>query len=136
MGTIFLSVNIKKSLKIKINIEIELENEKSKKYVFELKDLPIKIGRSHCNINIQKSSISKLHATIDFVNDIFFYRDEHSTNGSTLLIKEDDFLKIRKSMNFKLEDIPFVIEEINGDLSNDEINDDDDEDEEEEEEEK
>ena len=39
-------------------------------------------------------------------------------------------------MNFKLEDIPFVIEEINGDLSNDEINDDDDEDEEEEEEEK
>ncbi len=139
LGTIFLSVNIKKSLKIKINIEIELENEKSKKYVFELKDLPIKIGRSHCNINIQKSSISKLHATIGFENDIFFYRDEHSTNGSTLLIKEDDFLKIRKSMNFKLEDIPFVIEEINGDLSNDinnEINDDDDEDEEEEEEEK
>ena len=35
-----------------------------------------------------------------------------STNGSTLLIKEDDIMKIKGEMNFKLEDISFNIKEI------------------------
>ena len=134
LGSIFLSINIKKSLKIKINIQIELENEKSQKYIFEIKDLPIKIGRSNCNINIPKPSVSKLHSSIDYENDNFFYKDENSTNGSTLLIKEDDFLKLKGKMNFKLEDIPFTIKESNGSIE-DEINVDNDEEEEEEEEE-
>ena len=134
LGSIFLSINIKKSLKIKINIQIELENEKSQKYIFEIKDLPIKIGRSNCNINIQKPSISKLHSCIDYENDNFFYKDENSTNGSTLLIKEDDFLKIKGKMNFKLEDIPFTIKENNANIES-QINVDNDEEEEDEEEE-
>ena len=134
LGSIFLSINIKKSLKIKINIQIELENEKSQKYIFEIKDLPIKIGRSNCNINIPKPSVSKLHSSIDYENDNFFYKDENSTNGSTLLIKEDDFLKLKGKMNFKLEDIPFTIKESNGNIE-DGINVDNDEEEEEEEEE-
>ena len=134
LGSIFLSINIKKSLKIKINIQIELENEKSQKYIFEIKDLPIKIGRSNCNINIPKPSVSKLHSSIDYENDNFFYKDENSTNGSTLLIKEDDFLKLKGKMNFKLEDIPFTIKESNGNIE-DAINVDNDEEEEEEEEE-
>lgn len=112
LGTIFLSINIKKSLKVKINIEVELENEKSQKYSFEIKDLPIKIGRSHCNINIPKPSVSKLHSSIDYENDNFFYKDENSTNGSTLLIKEDDFLKLRGKMSFKLEDMAFNIRKL------------------------
>jgi hypothetical protein len=134
LGTIFLSINIKKSLKVKINIEVELENEKSQKYSFEIKDLPIKIGRSHCNINIPKPSVSKLHSSIDYENDNFFYKDENSTNGSTLLIKEDDFLKLRGKMSFKLEDMAFNIREINESTDN-EIKIDDEEDDEEEEEE-
>ena len=134
LGSVFLSINIKKSLKIKINIQIELENEKSQKYTFEVKDLPIKIGRSQCNINIPKPSISKLHSTMDYENHNFYYKDENSTNGSTLLIKEDDFLKLRGKMNFKLEDVGFTIKEINGNIE-DEINVDNDEEEEEEEEE-
>jgi hypothetical protein len=134
LGSIFLSINIKRSLKIKINIQIELENEKSQKYIFEIKDLPIKIGRSNCNINIPKPSVSKLHSCIDYENDTFFYKDENSTNGSTLLIKEDDFLKLKGIMNFKLEDIPFTIKESNGNIEN-EINVDNDEEEEDEEEE-
>ena len=134
LGSIFLSINIKKSLKIKINIQIELENEKSQKYIFEIKDLPIKIGRSNCNINIPKPSVSKLHSCIDYENDTFFYKDENSTNGSTLLIKEDDFLKLKGIMNYKLEDIPFTIKESNGNIEN-EINVDNDEEEEDEEEE-
>ena len=135
LGTIFLSINIKKSLKVKINIEVELENEKSQKYSFEIKDLPIKIGRSHCNINIPKPSVSKLHSSIDYENDNFFYKDENSTNGSTLLIKEDDFLKIRGKMSFKLEDMAFNIREINESTDNEIKIDDDEEDDEEEEEE-
>ena len=135
LGTIFLSINIKKSLKVKINIEVELENEKSQKYSFEIKDLPIKIGRSHCNINIPKPSVSKLHSSIDYENDNFFYKDENSTNGSTLLIKEDDFLKLRGKMSFKLEDMAFNIREINETTDNEIKIDDGDEDDEEEEEE-
>ncbi len=135
LGSIFLSINIKKSLKVKINIEVELENEKSQKYSFEIKDLPIKIGRSHCNINIPKPSVSKLHSSIDYENDNFFYKDENSTNGSTLLIKEDDFLKLRGKMSFKLEDTAFNIREINESTDNEIKIDDDEEDDEEEEEE-
>ena len=36
----------------------------------------------------------------------------NSTNGTTLLIKKDDFLRIRGEMNFKLEDVTFKIQEI------------------------
>ena len=35
-----------------------------------------------------------------------------STNGSTLLIREDDSLKIKGEMNFKLENISFKIKEV------------------------
>ena len=66
---------------------------------------------------------------------IFFYKDENSTNGSTLLIKEDDFLKLRGKMSFKLEDMAFNIREINETTDNEIKIDDGDEDDEEEEEE-
>ena len=130
LGSIFLSINIKKSLKIKINIEIELENEKSQKFSFEIKDLPIKIGRSNCDINIPKPSISKLHSSIDYENDTFYYKDEKSTNGSTLLIKEDDFLKLKGKMSFKLEDMSFNVKEINENENDININNENDEDDE------
>jgi hypothetical protein len=35
-----------------------------------------------------------------------------STNSSTLIIREGDSLKIKGEMNFKLEDVPFKIQEI------------------------
>ena len=35
-----------------------------------------------------------------------------SSNGSTLIIKAGDTLKIKGEMNFKLEDVPFKIQEI------------------------
>ena len=114
LGDIFLTINIKKSInpneKI-IIIQVELD-EKTNKYIFEQKDVPIKIGRDNCTINIPNPSISKLHSIIDFSNDTFVYKDAKSTNGSTLLIKEDDIIKIKGEMNFKLEDISFKIKEI------------------------
>ena len=42
----------------------------------------------------------------------FYYKDLGSTNSSNLLIKEEDNLKIKGIMNFKLEDTPFRIQEI------------------------
>lgn len=115
LGDVFLTINTKKYINSSenlINIQVEVENEKPKKYIFEKKDVPIKIGRSNCTISIQKQSISKFHSIIDFSNDIFIYKDNKSTNGSTLLIKEDDILKIKGEMNFKLEDLSFKINEI------------------------
>jgi hypothetical protein len=117
LGEIFLTINVKRPINIIdgkiITIKVEVENNKTKKYSFNQKDVPIKIGRCKCNINIQKPSISKLHCTINFDNDMFFLIDNKSTNGSTLLIKEDDFLRIKGEMDFKLEDLSFKIIEIN-----------------------
>ncbi len=36
----------------------------------------------------------------------------NSTNGTTLLVKKDDYLKIKGEMNFKLEDVTFKITEM------------------------
>ena len=93
-----------------------------------MKDIPIKIGKENCNINIPKLSLSNINSYINYNKGAFWYHDENAKNGSTLVIKEDDFLKIEGKMNFKLEDIPFVIEEIDHDLKvNFNINKDDDE---------
>ena len=91
---------------------MDYEDEKPKKYTFEQKDVPIKIGRVNCTINIPKASISKLHSIIEFSDDNYVYKDANSTNGSTLLIKEDDILKLKGEMNYKLEEISFKIKEI------------------------
>ena len=115
VGNIFLSINVKRSINSNekiLNIEVDYEDEKSKKYVFEQKDVPIKIGRVDCTINIPKASISKLHSIIDFSDDNYIYKDANSTNGSTLLLKEDDVIKIKGEMNFKLEEISFKIKEV------------------------
>ena len=117
IGKIFMSIKIKNAKKLKINIQIKAENEKKKKYILELKDLPIKIGKENCSINLPKLSTSKILSNIYYENKSFWYKDESSKNVSTLVIKEDDYLKLKGKMNFKLEDIPFTIEEINKQLS-------------------
>ena len=116
LGDIFLTIIVKKKTDTKektINIQTEIENEKPNKYTFEPKDMPIRIGRVNCHINIPRPSISKLHSVIDFLDDEFFYKDCGSTNGSTLLVREDDSLKLSGEMSFKLEDISFKIKEVN-----------------------
>lgn len=115
LGDIFLTIQVKKSLKSNekiIHIQAEIENEKPKNYSYSPKETPIKIGRVNCNINISKPSISKLHSIIDFKDNNFYYKDCGSTNGSTLLIREDDNLNIKGEMNFKLEDVSFKIKEV------------------------
>lgn len=114
LGDIFLSINIEQinQNEKKLNIQIEIENEKSRNYSFKQNEMPIKIGRMNCTINIEKNSISKTHCFIYFENNTFFYKDAQSTNGSSLLIREDDYIRIRGEMNFKLEDCSFKIKEI------------------------
>ena len=115
LGDIFLTIQVKKQNILNektIHIQAEVENEKPKKYSFTQKETPIKIGRINCSITIAKPSISKLHSIIDFMDDNFYYKDCESTNGSTLLIREDDSLNIKGEMSFKLEDISFKIKEV------------------------
>jgi len=118
IGDIFLTIQIKRdkdSNEKIIIIHIELENEKPQKFYFKKEDMPIKIGRVNCNIEILKPSISKLHSIIEFNDDNYYYKDCGSTNGSTLLIREDDKLNIEGEMSFKLEDAFFKIKEIEDD---------------------
>ena len=115
LGDIFLTIIVKKKPDNKekiIQIQTEIENEKPNKFSFEPKDMPIKIGRVNCHINIPRPSISKIHSVIDFSDDDFYYKDWGSTNGTTLLIREDDSLKLNGEMSFKLEDISFKIKEV------------------------
>ena len=123
VGKIFLSINIEKvgSEQI-INIQVdntaenkeENKEEINKKYKFNQNKNTIKIGRINCDINIPEKCISKIHGIIEFskINQQFYYKDMNSTNGTTLLIKKDDFIKISGEMNFKLEDVNFKIQEI------------------------
>ena len=118
LGDIFITVHIKKNNSNNqkmIYIHAELENQKPKKYIFSPNDTPIKIGRVNCQVEIKNPSISKLHSFIDYKKDNFYYKDCGSTNGSTLLIREDDSLKIKGKMSLKLEDISFKISEVEDD---------------------
>jgi hypothetical protein len=118
LGDIFITVHIKRNNSNNqkmINIRVELENEKSKKYAFSPNETPIKIGRVNSQVEIKKPSISKLHSIIYYKNDNFYYKDCDSTNGSTLLIREDDSLKIQGKMSLKLGEIFFKISEVEDD---------------------
>ena len=118
LGNIFVTVITKKNNNEnnpkEIEVEIENENGDNEVFNFTQNDVPITIGRSDCKICIPKPSISKIHGIIDFSKEcnLFYYKDSGSTNGSILLVKEDDYLKIKGEMNFKLENIPFKIMEL------------------------
>ena len=114
-GSVFFTLYFEIDVNGILIIQAEVENEKPKKYSFTQKETPIKIGRINCSITIAKPSISKLHSIIDYKDDNFYYKDCGSTNGSTLLIREDDTLKLKGEMSFKLEDIPFKITEVDDD---------------------
>ena len=43
---------------------------------------------------------------------MFYFRDIGSTNGSVAVIKEDDRIKIKGDMKFKLGNVPFRIMEL------------------------
>ena len=122
VGKIFLYIYIEKKGSEKfINIQVdntckELQKPKdmNQKYRFSEKNSIIKIGRVNCDINIGEKCISKIHGIIEFskINHNFYYKNMSHTNGTTLLIKKGDFLKIKGEMNFRLEDVAFKIQEI------------------------
>ncbi len=119
VGKIFLSINILKEdngqiINIQVDNTYENKKETNKKYSFDQNKNIITIGRLNCDININEKCVSKVHGVIEFskINQLFFYKDRNSTNGTNLLIKKDDFLKIKGEMNFKLEDVTFKIQEI------------------------
>ena len=121
VGKIFLSINIIKKENIQIiNIQVDDTSENKQNtneiqnYSFNENKSTIKIGRVNCDINISEKCISKIHGIIEFskISQSFYYRDMSSTNGTTLLIKKGDSLKIKGEMFFKLEDVSFKIQEI------------------------
>lgn len=89
------------------------KNDKVIRYIFTNKELPITIGRSNSRINIKNSSISKIHAAIDFSQDYkkYYIKDMGSTNGTYYDILYKGQLKLTGEMKFKIFDTKFVINE-------------------------
>jgi hypothetical protein len=115
LGNVFLSILIKIiNEKKNICVKVETEDQKAEKANFE-DEKKLLIGRGNtCDIEIDKQCISKIHSSIEYDKDInqYYYKDNNSTNGSTLLIREDDSIKLKGSMFFKLEDTSFIIKEV------------------------
>ena len=114
IGDVVLTLFSKKvNNKKEIIVHVEVENSKAKRYSFLQSNTPVKIGRINSHIIINQPSISKTHGIIDFSKEFsqFYYKDMGSTNGSTLLLKGDDDIPLHGEMNFKLEEVPFKIQE-------------------------
>ena len=117
LGNVFITINVKKTTPIEktIMLIVEIDNKKPMKFSFTQNQTPIKIGRMDNNeIAIFCPSISKNHGIIEYSKNSqsFYYKDMGSTNKSILYIQKGDYLKIKGEMNFKLEDVPFKIQEI------------------------
>ena len=117
LGKIFVTINTKKIENkkiIEIAVETEVEGEDDIKFTYKEDEMPISIGRANCDVSIHNTSVSKKHAIIDISPEcgLFCYRDLGSTNGSVVVIKEDDTLKLKGDMRFKLEDVSFRILEL------------------------
>lgn len=116
LGKVFMTVATRKNERKKfIDVIIETENENEEiKYTFSEDEIPITIGRLDCEIKIKNQSISKKHAVIEYSTECqkFYFRDLGSTNGSVVVIKEDDTIKLKGDMRFKLENVPFRIMEL------------------------
>lgn len=96
-----LTNNNDKNIVIKI-LNVNKEGKNKSKYIFEYNQLPIKIGRTGCNINIDKNYISKVQLTINYninINQIFI-KDNCSTNGSLILLKKGKEIKLEDKMFF------------------------------------
>ena len=110
IGNTFVTI-ITKLIGNKKGIEIEIENSNNDYYSFTEEEAPISIGRINCKVIIGKESVSKYHSVIEFSKESqkFYYKDLGSTNGSVLLVKEDDNLLVQGEMNLKLDNVPFRI---------------------------
>ena len=113
LSNIIISIfpnNIDRNITIKL-LNINNGDKNKNKYNFDCKVLPIKIGRSDCNININKESISKVHLIIDYDINInkFFIRDNYSTNGSLILLKKGKDIELKDKMFFFLEKVHFIL---------------------------
>ena len=113
LSEIIISVlpnNNDKNITIKI-LNLNKDESKHEKYVFNMEQLPIKIGRNGCNININKKSISKVHLTINYDNNKnqFFVMDNCSTNGSLILLKKGKDVKLEDKMFFFLGKEHFIL---------------------------
>jgi hypothetical protein len=116
LSDIFISLksnNVDKKITIKIlNIKNEEnDNDVKNKYIFDFNKVPITIGRNNCSINIEKNSISKTHLIINYDVNInqFFLRDNFSTNGSFILLKNGKEVTLADKMFFFLEKEHFTL---------------------------
>ena len=102
--------NIDKNIKIKL-LNSNKEEKNNNKFIFNFNALPIKIGRTGCNININKNSISKVHLIVNYDTNInqFYVKDNCSTNRSLILLKKGKEVILEDKMFFFLEKEHFIL---------------------------
>ena len=109
------SAPVRKSINLTFSNLILTEGDETQlKYSFTDSDMHISIGRVSCNIIINNASISKKHGVLAYSKEMnmFYYVDKGSTNGSVVVLKEDDGIRLKGDMRFKLEEVAFRIMEL------------------------
>ena len=96
-----------------IEIVVVLDT-KEIKLLFEDSQMPIKIGRKNCGINIEHQSISKQHGLIAYSQSVksFYYNDTQSRNGTFITLQKGDSLPIQGEMFFILGESYFKVYEL------------------------
>jgi hypothetical protein len=96
-----------------IEIVVVLDSKEIKMF-FEDSQMPIKIGRKNCGINIEHQSISKQHGLIAYSQSFksFYYNDTQSRNGTFITLNEGYSLPIQGEMFFLLGESYFKVYEL------------------------
>lgn len=109
----FTMFSKQRSLSLEIRIE-SAPNDESEVHTVSPYNTPIVIGRDNCDIVLRHKSVSKKHCTVMYskVERGYYLKDEGSSNGLVLVLKERDSIVLKGSMTFRIGRSKFKIWEM------------------------
>ena len=83
-------------------------------YTISSYNTPIIIGRDNCDVSLHHKSVSKKHCTVMYskIERKYYLKDEDSSNGLVLVLKENESIDLKGNMTFRIERSKFKIWEM------------------------
>ena len=110
----FTMFSKERSLLLEIRIENTTNNENENVYTISPYNTPVIIGRDNCDVALHHKSVSKKHCTVMYskIERRYYLKDEGSSNGLVLVLKENDSIVLKGNMTFRIERSKFKIMEM------------------------